>query len=143
MKRWGGVIFFVLLVVAWWTTEKLLHYRVVPPPGVMDVRSFLQWRPSTEPFTILVGDDPHLLATGAWAGLLPSGSSAYVFDRTGRLVDWSPDVGDDDAFDKKWRAQESLGGGNTVNRTDIDHWLSTAAQARRDPSPRAGATTRE
>lgn len=33
---------------------------------------------------------------------LSSGPSAYVFDETGRLVDWTSDMGDDPVFANPW-----------------------------------------
>src|SRR3989442_1328999 len=90
MKRFRWVIVVVLLIATWIATEWLMYRRTVPPANVSNVDSFLKWRPGTEQFTILASDNRHLMATGAASGLLlPSGSSAYVFDGSGKLVDWS------------------------------------------------------
>lgn len=34
---------------------------------------------------------------------LPSGPAAYVFDRSGRMVEWTPDTGDDGSFQQDWQ----------------------------------------
>ncbi len=33
---------------------------------------------------------------------LPSGPPAYIFDRQGKLVEWSKDIGDDSKFQRRW-----------------------------------------
>jgi hypothetical protein len=33
---------------------------------------------------------------------LPSGPAAYVFDKDGRMIDWSRDTGEDPDFGRKW-----------------------------------------
>lgn len=33
---------------------------------------------------------------------MPSGPAGYVFDKSGQMVDWSGDTGDDSSFNKKW-----------------------------------------
>ena len=33
---------------------------------------------------------------------LPSGPAAYVFDETGKMINWSCDAGDDPNFEKNW-----------------------------------------
>src|SRR5262249_22573073 len=106
----------------------VLFRRTVPPAYVTDIDSFLQWRPGTEQFAVLTGDNQHLMATGDGGGLLPSGSSAYVFDRSGKLVDWCPDIGDNPKFDQKWQAQHSLGSGKSVSRAELSSWLIPATR---------------
>jgi hypothetical protein len=46
--------------------------------------------------------EEYLCAVGPKAGLLASGPSAYVFDQTGVLQDWTADAGDDPRFREKW-----------------------------------------
>ncbi len=33
---------------------------------------------------------------------VPSSPAAYVFDQAGQMVEWCPDSGDDEGFQKKW-----------------------------------------
>ena len=37
---------------------------------------------------------------------LPSGPAAYVFDESGRMIQWSEDPGDDSEFQKLWPHQQ-------------------------------------
>jgi hypothetical protein len=127
MKRVRGIIIAGLLIAAWIATERVLYRRTVPRANVRDIDSFLQWRPGTRQFAVLA-DGRHLIATGAASSVLPSGPSGYVFDRSGRLVDWSADIGDDPKFDGKWQAQHSVGSGKVVRRSELSSWLSPATQ---------------
>ena len=128
MKRFRWVIVILLLIATWIATEWLMYRRTVPPSNVANIDSFLKWRPSTEQFTILASDNRHLMATGAPSGVLPSGSSAYVFDDSGKLVAWSADIGDDPKFDEKWQAQHSLGIAKTLTRAEVSSWLTPATR---------------
>jgi hypothetical protein len=57
--------------------------------------------------------------------LLSSGPSACVFDDTGRLVDWSSDIGDDPRFDEKWSAQRSRRTARMLSRSDVQKRAAT------------------
>src|SRR5688572_493428 len=122
MKRLLGLIPFVLLIAAWLIAESVLFRRVVPPAHVTDLNAFLAWRTDAARFSTLPNDATHLIATAPGGGLLPSGSSAYVFDSTGRLVDWCPDIGDRPAFDQKWNAQRSLASETPIPRAAVATW---------------------
>lgn len=37
---------------------------------------------------------------------MPSGPPAYIFDRTGRLVDWCADTGEASEYNTRWRVRE-------------------------------------
>lgn len=129
MKRRLPLIAVVLLVLAFVATELVLTRRTAPPRRVVDVRTFLQWRPGTDHFTVIPSPTgEHLMATGARGGLLASGPPAYVFDPAGRLVDFSRDVGDDPAFDGRWQAQFLRGLGRTVPRAEVGAWLEAVAR---------------
>jgi hypothetical protein len=125
MKRFRGITIALLLVAAWLVAESLLHRRTIPPKGVIDIGSFLEWRKDTHRFVILADSkNKHLMATGPGGGLMPSGPAAYVFDDHGRLVDWSPDIGDDDAFDQRWNAQRARSSGSALPRDRVAAWLA-------------------
>jgi hypothetical protein len=124
MKRFRWTIIAFVVIAMMFATDRLLYWRCVPPAGVTDVVSFLNWQPATERFAMLAGGDgQHLMATGRRGGLLPSGPSGYVFDRSGRLVDWSRDIGDDSRFDDHWKAQESWGKGESLSQSEGLNWL--------------------
>lgn len=51
--------------------------------------------------TFYVTFSPLSIDDNIWLAL-PSGSAAYVFDETGKMVQWSSDVGDDSQFQRQW-----------------------------------------
>lgn len=125
MKRYRWIILAVLLFASWLLAEYLMHRRVVPPKNVTSLQTFLAWRPSTEHFAVTRTDgDEHLIAYGPNGALLPSGPSAYVFDSSGHLVDWSADVGDSPRFDEHWQSQRSRGGPR-LSRQEAANWPTT------------------
>lgn len=103
MKRFRVIITVIVLIAVWITTERLMYRRTVPPASVTDFSAFNQWQQSPRDIEVIrQGGTDYLLAMGAGGGLLPSGPSGYVFDRSGRLVDWSSNIGDDPRFRDKW-----------------------------------------
>jgi hypothetical protein len=130
MKRvWvWSIVFAAVALVGLFLVAAVDHRRLEPPeplPGERHIESFLRWRPPPESvFYHLPAADgtPHLMATGAlrlWA----SGPSAYIFDRSGRMVDWSSDIGDDPAFDRRWSAQRSRIAGPPLSLSALQEWL--------------------
>lgn len=97
---------------------------IVPPTHVTGVEPFLEWRPGTNEFHFVRTKDgsEHLMATGA-SRPFGSAPSAYIFDRTGRLIDWSRDIGDDPDFDERWNAQLSLSAAPVVSGADVVKWI--------------------
>lgn len=85
-----------------------------PPPGVSTLAEVLEWQPGPHSAWIHTADAvEHLVMLGPRRGLTASGPSAYVFDRTGRLIDWTADAGDAPAFQARW-----WGGERTVVELD-------------------------
>lgn len=87
----------------------ILAYDIVslrqarPPEHVRTLKSFLEWRPGPHPALVRhIAGDKHLVVFAALHGFLASGPAAYVFDASGRLVDWAGDSGDDNTFQQKW-----------------------------------------
>jgi len=121
MKRLRGLIIVAALIGGCVTTEYLSRRRLDPTGRVATLSEYLAWRPSAEQFVAVVVDGRrHVIAYGpsSWL-LLSSGPSAYVFDDTGRLVDWSSDVGDDPRFVERWRAQGSRASGRTLSPDEV------------------------
>jgi hypothetical protein len=63
----------------------------------------------------------HLVLFGTFQAIprFPSGFPAYVFDPAGRLVDWTPDDGDDPAFLQRW---PGLGTGREATPEQVAAW---------------------
>ena len=81
--------------------------KAVPPPHVKTLSSFLDWRPGPHyGYVKRIQNRDHLVVLGDFAGMIPSGPAAYVFDKSGRLLDWTVDSGDDHDFQQKWQPSE-------------------------------------
>jgi hypothetical protein len=128
MKRFRWLIVLAALIGGCFTTEYVSHRRVNPTGRISNLNEYLAWRPSADQFAqVHENGKPHVIAYGpmsSWV-LLSSGPSACVFDDTGRLVDWSSDIGDDPQFDQKWSAQHSRGAGRTLSRNAVQKIAAT------------------
>lgn len=98
-----------IIVLRFFGVELALMRRAVPPPGVDTFDEFPAWRPGSRQFCLLnTRNGEFLEASGPGAGLLlPSGLSAFVFDKSGRMVDRTIDGGDDSRFQDAWRGTRS------------------------------------
>lgn len=128
MKRFRWLIIFGVLIGGYFTTEIVSHRRAVPTGRVSTLADYLSWRPSAEQFVAVdVSGQQYVIAygpAGRWF-LMASGPAAYVFDSSGKLVDWSPDIGDDSGFDNKWNAQRSRRTGRKLSRADVTALAAT------------------
>ena len=96
------------LIPLYFIASCMMHHAVTPPSHVIDVHTFLRWAPSTDRIKVLsLDEETFYLAYGMGSSPLPSGPSAYVFDSTGHMVDWSSDMGDDGSFQRKWKPYDS------------------------------------
>jgi hypothetical protein len=134
MKRFRWLIITGVLIGGWLTAESISHRRVNPAGRASNLNEYLAWRPSAEQFAqIDVGGKPHVIAYGPMSSwlLLSSGPSACVFDDTGRLVDWSSDIGDDPRFDEKWSAQRSRRTARMLSRSEVRQLAAGRSAAKR------------
>src|SRR5690349_5783774 len=122
MKRLRGLIIIVVLIGGCLTAEYISHRRVNPTGRASNLNEYL-----AEQFAAgEANGKPHVIAYGSMSSwLLSSGPSAYVFDDTGRLVDWSSDIGDDPRFDARWGAQQSRSTGGTLSRGEVQRLAAT------------------
>jgi hypothetical protein len=77
--------------------------RKLVPPVDLTLDTFFDWQPTTK-WAVMktAGDEQYLILIGPMRGILPSGPSAYVFDKNGDLVDWETDAGDSVRFERRW-----------------------------------------
>jgi hypothetical protein len=114
-----AAVAFVFVVVM----EIRMRRAVVPPAGVDTFAEFLGWHPEPWGFAMLeVSGVKYLLAYGDSKSVLMmnSGTSAYVFDESGKMVDWTSDSGDDGRFRDKWNRDRYRGG---VTRAEAEGWV--------------------
>ncbi len=104
MRRYRRIIIILICIATYAAAEWLAYRSTVPPQKVNDFASFVAWRSPGEVEVMQQAGKEYLLATAGGGALLPSGKSGYIFDKSGRLVDWSSDMGDDSRFQKKWNS---------------------------------------
>jgi hypothetical protein len=103
VRRLSVLLVPVLLFAAVVTYESAACRRAAPPAHVKTLDSFLKWQPGSHPAVVRrFGGSDHLVILGPLMGLLPSGPSAYAFDRSGRLIEWTADSGDAPHFQSRW-----------------------------------------
>jgi hypothetical protein len=124
-------VYFVIVLVDRATT--------VPRTIGQSFEGFLQSKRTPRKIEIIeMANQKFVFVTGAWTPLylvtIPSGPPCYVFDSSGRLVDWTGDVGDDSRFVKKWPfalKREGIG----VERARELFQSKLAVRAAREASP--------
>jgi hypothetical protein len=127
IKRFGAIVILPALIAGYVATEIVLMRRAAPPATVTDFNSFLNWQPGTQELILLdLPSGEYLMAVGPFSGLFPSGPSAYVFDRSGRLVDRSSDIGDAPRFNERWHAQRFRGTGKRLSPSEASQWVKSA-----------------
>lgn len=74
-----------------------------PPAGVTDLVSFAEQMPTPQHLAVIGGpDDPVIVWIGDTAlSALPSGPACYVFDRSGKLIDWGWETGEGHPIDQQ------------------------------------------
>ena len=105
---YGRLAIELILAAAmvWFVMDGWVGPRVdpSPPPEVHDIDSFLarMARPRSA-YELESGESRFIEFLGPTPETgLPSGPPAYVFDESRRLVDWSPDTGEDPDFEQQW-----------------------------------------
>lgn len=121
LRRFLGI---AVMMGAWVLAEWRLSQPVVPPSDVTDINSFSRWQRGANSFTVRTGTDQYFLAVGGFAGILPSGPAISVFDRSGRLLDWTPDSGDSLSFAVKWLSPSVDGCVTRMNRDELSQWMT-------------------
>ena len=106
-KQLIGVALILFLIV-YWIASEVFYAHGKSPVGIATVSDFhrIYGRPTFvrryqrdgQVFYHLFGRDPHF----PWLLAFPSSPPAYVFDSSGRFVEWSPDPGDDTHYQQKW-----------------------------------------
>jgi len=96
-------------------------YQSVQPAGPT-LADHLTQRPAPEQSHLVVLDGQEYLALFGPIQTFPrfpSGWPVYVFDRSGRLVDWTPDEGDDEGFKQRW---PGVFDGRAVSPDELAAW---------------------
>jgi len=134
MKKstWGTLVVLLLLACGWLLSE-IRWGRVNDPHGKFATASeyLAAGRAPSRVVRVQKDNAAFLVAYGpkdTWLAI-PSGPAAYVFDRNGKLIDWTWDSGDDPGFQSRWTQRgsesttvvelESLGGKQPSSLPDL------------------------
>jgi hypothetical protein len=113
-------------VIAAFTSYDAHERRKLTPSADLTLATFFDWQPGEHYSTVVnAGSKQRLIVYGDTKGLLPSGPSAYVFDRAGDLIDWTSDEGDDRRFKERWRTRS--GPTTPIDRTSARQWMESNA----------------
>jgi hypothetical protein len=103
LKALKPILVVALLIGGWVAFERIERSRNTPPATVQTFDDYMKWQTKHRNVQEWQSDGEwYVLMSGPGTGVLPSGSTVYVFDSTGRMVDWTLDGGDDSRFQKKW-----------------------------------------
>jgi hypothetical protein len=100
-----GICGLLALLVLWGALSARDASKLRPPATVRTFPEFLrEMPPPVKVRTFLFEGTNYFEVWGQMGGfiMLPSGSSSYIFDPGGRLVDWVPDRGDAGNYHRKW-----------------------------------------
>jgi hypothetical protein len=105
MNRWRWCACFLGVYLAWAAACVLIRRSYAPPSDVRTIESFVSHFGQPERVESFGSD--YVVATlhvPVWQVMLnlPSDMPEYVFNRSGDLVDWSYDPGDDPSFQERW-----------------------------------------
>ena len=122
------LVVLVLLLAVVFAADHWARRAAAPPPGVTDLHAFLKWHPLPQRFHVLTIDGREYLVVAARrAGWLPSGPSAYVFDKSGGLLDWTADANRNPAFQRRWPIKP---GGTEVTKRTVADWAEPTTKSR-------------
>jgi hypothetical protein len=103
-RWWIPALLFIPLLwflgnLIYWEHEA--HRQLEPPPNVTSLREFVAWKGPAATYWI-IHDRGLVIARVQFheSDRLASGPAAYVFDSTGKLVDWTEDDGE--GFYQHW-----------------------------------------
>jgi hypothetical protein len=98
--------------------------RKLIPPADLTLATFFDWQAVTRRAAVKeLGGTEHMIPLGPLGRRLASGPPAFVFDKSGKLVDWSTDSGDDAEFEKRW---QPYGPGTAFDRKAAAVWMAKA-----------------
>jgi hypothetical protein len=121
MRQAAITVLVLIALFGGWMLWVRSWYRSVQPAGPT-LAEHLDHRPAPHECRVVVRDaHKHLALFGPIQALprFPSGPPVYIFDRAGQLVDWTPDVGDDEAFKRRWPGVFT---GRAITLDEVTEW---------------------
>jgi hypothetical protein len=103
LKTLKPILIVALLIGGCVAFERIDRSRNTPPATVQMFDDYMKWQTKHRHVSEWRSDGEwYVLMSGPHAGVLPSGSTVYVFNSSGRMVDWTLDGGDDSRFQERW-----------------------------------------
>lgn len=124
-----------LLFMGYVGLEIGLSSRVDPSGRFTDLPGYLAYRPGADRFdSVVIAGAPYVVAYRRDNGVVPSGPAVYVFDSTGKLVDWSSDIGDEKpAFLARWEVDRWPTAGTALTRAEVQRQIDAATSRPANP----------
>jgi hypothetical protein len=110
-----------ILLFEGWLIWLGVWLRSIEPAGPT-LAEHLAARPQAEERRVFILSGQEYLALFGPVNALPkfpSGPPIYIFDHNGHFVDWTSDMGDDNAFHARW---PQLFSGRKVEAVDVATW---------------------
>ena len=109
LTHWRSYLAIVLVLlipfISWLSFAAWTIRQIAPDENAQHLKEFLESMPLIEGiYSRQSGGTTYLQVEGtlpSWL-LLPSAPPMYIFDTTGKLVDWTGDYGEDPAFRRRW-----------------------------------------
>lgn len=129
MRALSGLLLLPVLFLAYVGLELGLSSRMNPEGRFADLAGYLTHRPEAERFdSIVIDGTPHVVAYRRDNGLVNSGPAVYIFDSTGKLVDWSGDIGDEKPeFLVRWQVDRWARAKTAMARAEVQRLVEAAA----------------
>ena len=108
-SQWRSYVAIVLgvliMFLGWVSVETWGYLRIAPGEDAQHLKEFLKSMPPSEGiYSWQSGASTYLEVVGTlppWPFVV-SGPPIYIFDTTGKLVDWTAQSGEDSAFERRW-----------------------------------------
>jgi hypothetical protein len=114
------------VLLAYWFFVRHELGALRPPGEKCQFAAFLDHKAGVREYRILrAGQAEYLEVVGTLSNswTLPSGPPCYVFDRSGTLVAWTSDIGDDPQYDAEWRGRYSA---EKVSLAEALKWIGSS-----------------
>ena len=114
------IFYLMVAVIAVWIGSEVNYARRINPKGNFNtLQEYLARHPDkTRIYKTEKNGNQYIIAHGKVDALLafPSSPPAYVFDSSGKLIDWAKDPGDNSSFQDKWRSDKR----EVITREEIE-----------------------
>lgn len=121
MKKPSLISLVLMLPLIAWVGCEVYHAKTSSAAGLAGYSEYRAKLPEPRSARMLKkGESDYVAYYGPVTTLaMVSGPPVYVFDLSGKLVDWSRDMGDDPRFAEEWKTHD----GNSISISEADALL--------------------